>query len=194
MIICRTDVKTGEIICGINGTISAIQEADIIAEECTANAKILQHIAEFDGRIKVIRFFKFYIFALAIASLWCAMPYDSHASTKHACSCSGCANGVCKIGCPHTDDAAHSPEYLNVDEGGIGSTDTCACTSCPLPISENAVAVIEQYENIKKAAVCAFHAAAGPTTYARCGAFTKAQILPIPAVRQLYILHASFLL
>ena len=137
------------------------------------------------------KFLKFFIFAFAIATLWCAMPRDSHSGETHACSCTCCSNGSCKC-CSHTDDAIQTLESLTLAAGSIG---TCACANCPLPISEHAVAVIDQdTKKIKKVTGCAFYAAAGPATYERCVTFAKTQSIHIPAVRQLYILNASLLL
>ena len=141
------------------------------------------------------KFIKFFIFALAIATLWCAMPCTSHSRTTHACACPGCVHGSCQMGCQHTDDATHTLEYLTLAAGSIGSSDTCSCTNCPKPIAENAVAVIDQdIENMKKVPCGAFYVAAGPATSQRRVTFAKIQSIHIPAVQQLYILNSSLLL
>jgi hypothetical protein len=143
----------------------------------------------------VTKFIKFSIFALVIATLWCALPRDSHLRTTDACSCPCCANRLCQNCCSHTDDAIHTLESLTLAAGSIGSSNTCSCANRPLPSSENAVAVIEQdIKKIKKVSWSAFYAASGPAAYERCSTLAKPQSVHIPTVRQLYLLNASLLL
>jgi len=138
---------------------------------------------------------KFSLFALAVATLWCALPRDSHSRATHVCSCTECAHGAYQIGCTHTDDSAHTLAYLTPVAGSLGSSDTCTCTNCPLPSSEKAVSVIDQYsENTKKVASVAFYPFSGPAPFERCDTFEKTQNLHIPSVRQLYILKSSLLM
>jgi hypothetical protein len=143
----------------------------------------------------VTKFLKFSIVAFAIASLWCALPRDSHSRETHACSCTCCANRSCQNCCSHTDDAIHTLESLTLAAGSIGSSSTCSCANRPLPSSENAVALIDQdIKKIKKVSWGAFYAASRPADYERCSTLAKPQSVHIPTVRQLYLLNASLLL